>query len=220
MARSADASSEQGELALARDAVGRAADEAAGKPLVPVRALELEDDPRLAARERLGAPDAPVEADGAAVELVASLVRGEAVLHTVEDEARAGDPVGVAADQAADMGGARLVARERLEAEHDVDGGAAPAGELEAREGGAVLEDGRAEGAGPELPGPDVLPASGPPERRAARRHAPPRAGGRLRDAVPPLRGARDVACSPAPRPHGRANAWRPSASGRSAPTR
>ena len=71
------------------------------------------------------------------MELVATLVRDERMLDAAEREARAGDPVGVAADDAAHVAAARLVALDRVEAD-DVDGPRRIVDELEPRERRAV----------------------------------------------------------------------------------
>src|SRR4029450_13325809 len=105
--------------------------------LVAVGADKVEPDPDGApGPDDLGVPHLLVEALEAAMEVVGVVVDVQLVGHAVEGDPAEGDPVGVAAGDAAEVGIARAeVALEVAEAEGDV-GLAAMAGGHRGRRGG------------------------------------------------------------------------------------
>ena len=94
---------------------------------------------------RVGRRDLPhpfVEAACPAVQAVRPVVAGEAVLPPVQGEAAAGDAVGVAPDDGAEVRAARHVVRERAQAERHVAHPARAVRHLQPLDGGAVGQDG------------------------------------------------------------------------------
>jgi hypothetical protein len=118
-------------------------DQRPGEALVAVGTLQAED--RLVGAVLVDRPQPAVEAVRAAVEVVAAVVgrhldRRTGLVGSVEREAAAGDPVGIAADGPADVVGGGEVLRRARVTQHDVAAPAVPAGDLQPVHGGPERE--------------------------------------------------------------------------------
>jgi len=96
---------------------------------------------RVGGAERRRGPDALVEAAEAAVEVVAVVVAGQLDRPPVEGQASVGEPVGVAADRAAEERVAGGVVGERAQAERDLVDPAMEVGHADRGERRAVVAD-------------------------------------------------------------------------------
>lgn len=88
---------------------------------------------------RLGLPDDLVQARRAAMQMMRPAVARQVVGDPIQAEASIGDAIGVAPDQAAEVGMGARVGRERIKAEQHIGQRAAPVRRLQPHQRGAIV---------------------------------------------------------------------------------
>ena len=133
----------EAERVVRRQRVGDVDGEVAGEAVLAVRAEQAEGEGAAGGGDDV--PHAVAEigrgaVGRAAMQGVGALVGRQGVANTVEREGGAGDTVGVAADERAEIGAFRLVVGEGGAAQHDIGEAAAPVGDQEFLDDAAIVE--------------------------------------------------------------------------------